>query len=148
MRSEHHGPGIIVSRTDHKGRTYPGPFVARANSSGHRGYVLWGTSPVDHYPGGVVFRVCAWPDNPRGSLQGWRTLREAQEWAIRVNGGTVSGFQCVGPFREHGVWHARGFDAWGRHFVRAFRRLESARSFLRHMARGDNRVSRFDGVAC
>lgn len=141
---KHYGTGIIVSRTDYKDREYVGPLVARANSSGFPGYVLWGTSPVDHYPGGSVFRVCAWPDNPSGRLRGWGTLREAREWARRVNDGPESGFQCVGPFREHGVWHARGFDAWGRHFVRAFRRMRDARSFLSAMARGDNRVSRFD----
>lgn len=100
---KHCGPGIVVSRVDYAGRHYPGPFFARANQGAGRGFVLWGVSPVAHYPGGSVFRVCAWPDNPRGSLQGWRTLREAKEWAQRVNDGPESGFQCVGPFREHGM---------------------------------------------
>jgi hypothetical protein len=138
-----HGPGIIVSRVDYKGRHYSGPLVARANSGAGRGFVLWGAAPVYHYPGGSVFRVCAWPDNPRGSLQGWRTLREAREWAAWVNGGRESGFQCSGPFREHSVIQARGFDAWGRHFNRAFPRSAEARSFIHAMQRGDNRVARY-----
>lgn len=140
---KHHGPGIIVSREDYQGRRYPGPLVARRNSGAGRGFVLWGVSPVAHYPGGVVFRVCAWPDNPRGSLQGWPTLREAREWAQRVNGGPDSGYQCTGAFREHGVLHARGFDAWGRHFARAFSRWRECRAFLSAMVRGDNRVARY-----
>lgn len=137
-----YGPGIIVSREDHKGRIYSGPLVARANTAAGRGFVLWGVSPVPHYPGGSVFRVCAWPDSARGSLRGWRTLREAREWAERVNGGRPSGFTCT-PFREHGLIQCRGFDAWGRHFLRAFRTRGDARGFLAAMARGDNRVSRY-----
>lgn len=141
--AKHYGPGIIVSRVDYAGRQYIGPFVARRNSGAGQGFVLWGVSPVAHYPGGSVFRVCAWPDNPRGSLRGWRTLREAREWAIRVNGGPVSGFDCMGPFREHEAIHARGFDAWGRHFNRAFPTVANARGFIGAMQRGDNRVARY-----
>lgn len=141
--AKHYGPGIVVSRFDYAGRYYPGPLVARANQGAGRGFVLWGVSPVAHYPGSSVFRVCAWPDGPRGSLQGWRTLREAREWAARVNGGPASGFQCSGPFREHSMMQARGFDAWGRHFNRAFTRAADARAFLRAMAAGDNRVTRY-----
>lgn len=141
--AKHYGPGIIVSRVDYAGRHYPGPLVARANRGSGRGFVLWGVSPVPHYPGGSVFRVCAWPDNPRGELRGWSTLREAREWAARVNDGPASGFQCSGPFREGDAWHARGFDAWGRHFARAFPRVAMARGFLSAMARGDNRVPRY-----
>lgn len=141
--AKHYGPGIIISRHDYKGRHYPGPLVARADSGPRRGFFLWGVSPVDYYPGGSVFRVCGWPDNPRGSLRGWRTLREAQAVARLVNGGPVSGFQCMGVIPEHGVYHARGFDAWGRHFNRAFRTRPEARAFIRAMVRGDNRVARY-----
>ena len=142
-RKEPHGPGIILERWDYAGRYFPGPMVARADSP-RRGYFLWATSPVPHYPGGVVFKVCGWPDQSAiGPRRGWRTLREAQAAARAVNDGPLSGFQCSGPFREHGVWHARGFDAWGRHFARAFPTLRAARGFLSSMARGDNRVARY-----
>ena len=142
-RNEIHGPGIIVSRVDYKDRRYIGPMIAQKNTGAGRGYVLRATSPVAHYPGGSVFRVCAWPDNPRGSLQGWCTLREAREWAQRVNDGPESGFQCLGWFREHGLYQCRGFDAYGRHFNRAFRTKREARAFLSAMRRGDNRVARY-----
>lgn len=143
MRTQHHGPGVIVSRSDYKNRHYSGPFVARQNQGGFKGYVLWAVSPVSHYPGGSVFRVCAWPDSADGQRRGWRTLRQAQEWARAVNGGELSGFQCSGPFREHDMWQARGFDAWGRHFNRAFPRRAECQSFINAMRRGDNRVARY-----
>ena len=142
-KQNHHGPDIIVERFDYKGRHYPGPMVARADSP-RRGYFLWAVSPVAHYPGGSVFKVCGWPDQTgRGPRRGWRTLREAQEMARAVNGGPLSGFECMGPFHECGAWHARGFDAWGRHFNRAFSTARAARAFLSAMARGDNRVARY-----
>ncbi len=40
------------------------------------------------------------------------------------------------PFRDCGMWQARGFDAYGRHFNRAFRTHREANSFLSKMRRG------------
>lgn len=42
------------------------------------------------------------------------------------------------PFREHDLWQARGFDAHGLHFNRAFRSKRACEKFLTAMRRGDN----------
>lgn len=137
------GPGIIVKRNDYKGRHYGGPLVARRNQGAGRGFVLWGNCPDDWQSMGGIFCVVAWPDNARGSRNGWRTLREAREAARAVNEGPESGFRCVGLFREHGLLQARGFDAFGRHFNRSFSTRKAAESFLSAMRRGDNRIKRY-----
>ena len=61
----------------------------------------------------------------------------------RHYGGPETGFRCMGLFREHGMLQARGFDAFGRHFNRAFSTRKAAESFLSAMRRGDIRIERY-----
>ncbi len=47
------------------------------------------------------------------------------------------------PFRENGVWQARGFTAFETHFNRAFRTKREAEKFIGAMMRGDLSVDRY-----
>ncbi|WP_454735393.1 hypothetical protein [Cupriavidus necator] len=58
-----------------------------------------------------------------------RAIRKIVEFAI--------------PFREHGVWQARGFDKNGAHFNRAFRRKVDVEAFINRMARKPEGVEHY-----
>lgn len=106
------------------------------------------------------------PGEARGFDQGsFRTLREARAYVLkhdalagrdacrvflaRRHGAhrVVALFPIAedmpSPFLGHGVWQARGYDAFERHYNRAFKSKRAALSFISAMRRGDLSVERY-----
>lgn len=106
------------------------------------------------------------PDTAVGSQQAeFRTLRECRAYVLKHDG--LSGRDACRvflarrhgehrvialfpvtderpePFREHGLWQARGYTAFETHFNRAFRTKREASKFIGAMMRGDLSVERY-----
>lgn len=77
-----------VSRVDHKGREYAGPFWTRKNHTGP-GYVVMGRSTGGEYGGNLV-QVCARlvkrDRAGRVTYTGWRREWDAYQFALYLTG--------------------------------------------------------------
>ncbi len=86
---------IVLQDSDYRGRVYRG-FTARRGHNDGPGWHVYGACLPDvgeHTYGGGVIMHCAWPDKPARYWPGWnvrrnagwRTKREAQAVADRLN---------------------------------------------------------------
>lgn len=78
----------------------------------------------------------------RGALSGTRRPSKAAREAARSLAG-ARGAQTSAPFMQHGVWQARGFNAEGNHFNRAFKTKAKAAKFIASMRRAGSTAERY-----
>lgn len=111
------------------------------DSAGHEGFIVmegdpWGASGFDCYSARTLRECLAYllPHITRGErVYRVRLARRHGQHKVSV----LLGWHHA-PFREHGLWQARGFDANGKHFNRAFRTLRACKAFLAQKRRGES----------